>query len=135
LFKIQGQDCLTRNGFRISEEAFNYIYDLVREDIDPIAMTNHTVSGREKLMLTIRYLATGDYQTGIGMQFGKSRACMSRTIKKVVNAIVARGYRLHVRWPANEQRMLEVWLQLSHHCHVLCFRYNSNSTQCMACQR
>lgn len=48
--------------FRLSKDSVEYLYQLIGNDLEPLSTReNFTISGMQKILITLRYLATASY--------------------------------------------------------------------------
>ena len=82
----------SRNGLkkftRIDSQVFDYILRKLRPAIKRMKFIRKPISAREKLLLTLRHLASGDSFASLSYLFRISRASIRLAVKEVCNAIL-----------------------------------------------
>ena len=69
------------NRFRLKKEAATYIVDTVGDAIQPTQIRNGmNLSAEQKVLVTLRFLATGNYQRVDGDLMGISQSSVSRIV-------------------------------------------------------
>ena len=66
--------------FRLDLNGINFVEGLIRHDIQAGSLRNHALTSTQKLLLTLRYLATGKMQLCNGDDMGVSQSSVSRAI-------------------------------------------------------
>lgn len=90
--------------FRVSRKTFDYICNLVRQDLvsrPPSGLIN--IEGRlltveKQVAIALRRLASGDPQVSVGEQFGVGQSTVSQVTWRFVESMEERG-RHHLKWP------------------------------------
>ena len=79
---------------RMSPERFDHLLTLVRGRIERKFHIREPISAEERLAITLRYLATGDSQTSIGILFKVGRSTVNGIIDEVCDVLweELRGY-------------------------------------------
>jgi hypothetical protein len=73
--------------YRFSRAGINYLEDLIGDDICPRAPRNNALSARHKILITLRYLATGPIQLNDADLHGCSQPTVSRVLTEVIEAL------------------------------------------------
>ena len=96
---------------RMNYESFKQILGFIEPYITPKQFTNGTkiVSPVERLVLTIRFLATGETFRFLHLQFRIGERAISYTIAEVTEAMVRYLGKEHIKTPSN----FEEWLKIS----------------------
>lgn len=97
-----------RQRYRLSRQATEWLYEQLREEVDPILNRNHNLTGWQKVLMAIRFLACTEHYIDIGDQFGIDRYTVSKCVSQVVRAIVRVLFRRVVRWSENVHRRQEI---------------------------
>ena len=90
-----------RKRFRMSKESFHGLVELDREDLtkDPFGRGN-PVPLNIRVLLALRFYATGSFQGVVGDTFGYPQGTVSRIIAEVSEAI-CKLYPMFVKFPIN----------------------------------
>lgn len=82
------EPALYRNFVRMTTEQFNYLLDLVKPHIQKAdTIMRKSISSSDRLVLTLRYLATGDNFSDLQYIFQIPQTTISRIIPEVLDAI------------------------------------------------
>ncbi|XP_060597470.1 putative nuclease HARBI1 [Ruditapes philippinarum] len=73
--------------YRLSREAIFDLHNLIKDDISSSSNRSFPVPPLTKLLVTLRYLAKGDFFSETGDLHGVSRSSVSRHVWQVVNSI------------------------------------------------
>ncbi|KAI4472002.1 hypothetical protein MML48_1g12228 [Holotrichia oblita] len=77
-----------RNFIRMDEETFNELLQLVEHDIENNnTMFRNSISARDRLSITLRYLATGESYKSLSFSFRVGHSTISRIVPEVCTAI------------------------------------------------
>ena len=100
-----------REMMRMNYESFKQILGFIEPYITPKQSTIGTkiVSPVERLVLTIRFLATGETFRSLHFQFRRGERAISYIIEEVTEAIVRYLGKEHIKTPSNS----EEWLKIS----------------------
>ncbi|XP_063775412.1 putative nuclease HARBI1 [Pseudophryne corroboree] len=72
--------------YRLSTRDIYSLYDLLEADLDPRTRTNRAVSGFQKLLATLHFLASGTFQPTLSQTCCFSQLILSRCITQVIRA-------------------------------------------------
>lgn len=79
-----------RRRFRLSKVAVRYLYDLIGADLEPLVVReSFTISGLDKILVTLRYFASASFQIVVGDFYGVSEASVCNIIPLVSNKIAS----------------------------------------------
>ncbi|KAK4307202.1 hypothetical protein Pmani_021018 [Petrolisthes manimaculis] len=78
-----------RKRYRLDQQGFLYVTELIREVIANRTERSHAVTPEMKVALTLRYFATGKMQLCNADDFGLSQPTISRAISQTVDALTA----------------------------------------------
>lgn len=98
-----------RNYFRMSRNQFDYILRSIADDIYKAETTIVPISAEERLMVTLRYLATGQSMTSLHYEWRLAVATISHIIIEVCEAILNN---LKSRWLNTPVTMAE-WVNVA----------------------
>ncbi|XP_060577992.1 putative nuclease HARBI1 [Ruditapes philippinarum] len=73
--------------YRLDKEGINYLERILQNKITPLARRNNSLSVRDKILITLRYLATGPIQLNDADIHGVSQPTVSRVINEVISAL------------------------------------------------
>lgn len=94
--------------YRFNREGILFIEELLREDIQPITRRGNGLSAQEKVLVTLRYLATGGIQLNDADIHNVSQPTISRCVNQVVNCLsTPEMVRRFVRFPNTRERCNE----------------------------
>ena len=93
-----------RRRFRFTKSSFISICELIEEDIIHDTKRNHSLSPETQLMITLRYLATGDKFRTIGDSMGVHISSVSRCVASVTEAL-CKHLGTFVHFPNDEDSM------------------------------
>ncbi|XP_045458300.1 putative nuclease HARBI1 [Melitaea cinxia] len=77
--------------FRLTKHAVNYVFLLIVNQISSTTERNYAISPINRLLLTLRYYATGSFLNVVGDFTGTSKASASRIVNMVSQAIAKLG--------------------------------------------
>ncbi|XP_060588934.1 putative nuclease HARBI1 [Ruditapes philippinarum] len=75
------------NRYRLDKGGIRYLEQLLYNKIQPLARRNNSLSVRDKILVTLRYLATGPIQLNDADIHGVSQPTVSRVVTEVVSAL------------------------------------------------
>lgn len=52
--------------YRFSTRLFELLYRELKDDLDPVESTNHALTGKQKLLLALRFYASGHFYYSVG---------------------------------------------------------------------
>lgn len=79
-----------RRRFRLSKDTVRYLYNLIGEELEPLAIRpGFTISGLNKILITLRYFATASFHLVSADFFGVSEASVCNIIPVVCDKIAA----------------------------------------------
>lgn len=93
--------------FRFSEKGVRFILNLIEEDITSATNWNHAVTAELKLLVTLRFYASGSFLQVVSDFGGIDKSTASRIIYKVSQAL-ASLYRHFIRMPGNEEECKKI---------------------------
>ena len=73
--------------YRLDRAGVLYVTDLVREALQSSASRSHALTAKMKVIITLRYLATGKMQMCNSDDLGPSQAAVSRAITDTLQAL------------------------------------------------
>ncbi|CAG4934566.1 unnamed protein product [Colias eurytheme] len=74
--------------FRLSKVAVNYVFSLIHDKITAPTSRNYAITPMDRLLLTLRYYATGSFLTVVVDFTGVSKASASRIVKEFGSCVV-----------------------------------------------
>lgn len=91
--------------YRLSKDNVQYVCSLIEDAIKPLQRRKDcNLSTEQKLLITLRYLATGNYQRVDGDLMGVSQSSVSRIIHQVIQEIAKKSSRF-IHFPNYEERV------------------------------
>ena len=95
---------------RMSHTEFLQVLKFIERDITPkqISGGNPVVKPKERLTLTLRFLATGETYRSLAFQFRISKAAISYIVVEVWNAVTKNMQSLYMRIPSTANEWLEI---------------------------
>ena len=87
--------------FRFTENGIAFLLDFIENGITPNTKRNFAIPAKLKLLLTLRFLATGTFQLNVADHFGISQPSVSRSVWEVINALCNIAPRF-IRYPKND---------------------------------
>ncbi|XP_062596055.1 putative nuclease HARBI1 [Saccostrea cucullata] len=91
-------DAELRRRYRFGHHGINFIGDVIKNDLERATNRNGALSVQHQVMITLRYLASGSFLQVVGDTLGFDKSTVSRTIKIVTEALVARADTF-IQWP------------------------------------
>ncbi|XP_052785967.1 putative nuclease HARBI1 [Mya arenaria] len=73
--------------YRLDRDGIDYVENILSRQITPKAYRNHAISARHKLLLTLRYLASGPIQLNDCDFHGVSQPTVSRVLVEMLNVL------------------------------------------------
>ena len=92
-----------RERYRFSETGVNYICNEIKDIIKNDTERSHALSVKEKVLITLRYFASGSYMQAVGDTLGRDKGTVSRAVEQVTDALCAIKDS-HIKWPDNEMQ-------------------------------
>jgi phage FluMu protein Com len=84
----------------MTPERFDHLLSLVKEDLSPKPSPfRRPINAEEKLLVTLRYLATGDSQQSHAFSFNLGRSTVSKIIAETCKALWSRLASQYVKFP------------------------------------
>ena len=91
-----------RQRYRFGRQTIIFITRLLQDDISPATNRNHAVSVTQKVLITLRFLATGSFQQVTGDTVaGLDKSTVSRIIRQVTVAL-CRKMNQFIRFPRTQ---------------------------------
>lgn len=88
--------------FRLTKTTVRYLYDLIGADLEPlIARESFTISGLDKILITLRYYASASFHVVSADFYGVSESSVCYIIPLVSNKIAPLSRRF-IRMPNND---------------------------------
>lgn len=79
-----------RRRFRLPKQSVHHLYELIGESLEPLTTRpNFTISGMDKILITLRYFATASFHIVSGDFYGISESSVCTIIPKVSEKIAA----------------------------------------------
>ncbi|XP_067658811.1 putative nuclease HARBI1 [Haliotis asinina] len=75
--------------YRLNQQGIRFLLQLIGAQIQPLTGRNHAIDATTKLLVTLRFLATGKFQLCNGDDHGLSQPSVSRAIYTTVEALSA----------------------------------------------
>lgn len=97
-----------RNYFRMTKPEFQYVLCAIQEDIEKFPTTATPISAKERLMVTLRYLATGQSLTSLHYDWKISVASLSSIIIEVCEAILSNLRNRFLATPQTENEWRQI---------------------------
>lgn len=77
-----------RSRYRFGRESLQFIVDLVSEEIAPATRRSHSLSAKEQVLITLRFLASGSFLEVVGDTFlSYDKSTVSRVVRRVTQAL------------------------------------------------
>ncbi|WAQ98996.1 HARB1-like protein [Mya arenaria] len=73
--------------YRLDRDGIDYVENILSRQITPKAYRNHAISARHKLLIALRYLATGPIQLNDCDIHGVSQPTVSRVLGEMLNVL------------------------------------------------
>ncbi|WAQ98740.1 HARB1-like protein, partial [Mya arenaria] len=90
------------NRYRFDRAGINYLTQLIGANISPKAARNNALNAEQKILITLRYLATGLIQLNDADIHGVSQPTVSRVLTEVINALSSPALiRQFIRFPVS----------------------------------
>lgn len=93
--------------YRFSKNGIRYICDLVKEDCQRQTMRNHAIDVQDQVLLTLRYLASGNFLQVVGDSVGVDKSTVSRSITSVCRALVKKNEDF-IKFPKTAQEKMTI---------------------------
>ena len=93
--EVDPLECYTerelRSWYRFGREGLEFIIDLLANEISPVKRRSHSLSTKEQVLITLRFLASGSFLEVIGDTFGSyDNSTVSRVALRVTQALAAK---------------------------------------------
>ena len=87
--------------FRLNRQQFDNLLTIIGPNLQPIAETNHILTPTDKLLIGLRFYASGGIYNLIGDALGPSKQSVCNAIKQVTRAINFRLFQHAIAFPQN----------------------------------
>lgn len=85
-----------RSRYRFGREGIEFIVDLLADEISPATRRSHSLSAKEQILITLRFVASGSFLEVIGDTFGSyDKSTVSRVVRRVTQALAAKVNDFH----------------------------------------
>lgn len=96
-----------RKRFRLNKSLVVFLYSLIGQSLEPVTTRqNFTLSGTDKILITLRYFATASFQLVAADFYGVSESTVCRIIPIVSEKIASLRERF-IRMPTTNQELEE----------------------------
>ncbi|CAC5403275.1 HARBI1 [Mytilus coruscus] len=85
--------------FRFDRQTILQIADLLQEDLESSTLRNHAIPPVMKVLIALRFYASGSFQNIIADTFNIDQSTFSRTTHSVSNALVRRAHKF-IKFPS-----------------------------------
>ncbi|RVE47947.1 hypothetical protein evm_007461 [Chilo suppressalis] len=103
--------------FRLSKEAVVHVFSLIEQSITTSTSRNYAVKPMDRLLLTLRYYATGSFLSVVGNFTGVSKASACRIVKLITHAIAQ--LRSQFIFPTNKDELQEDFYEIARFPRVI----------------
>lgn len=80
-----------RSRYRFGREGIEFIVDFLADEISPATRRSHSLSAKEQILITLRFVASGSFLEVIGDTFGSyDKSTVSRVVRRVTQALAAK---------------------------------------------
>lgn len=93
--------------FRLNRQGVMEVYNLIKNDIEPLTGRTNAISAMVRLLAVLNYLGTGNFQPSCARIIGISHSSLSRFLKPVLKAI-KRHMNTYIHFP----RTMEEWQEV-----------------------
>ena len=77
-----------RSRYRFGRESLQFIVDLLSEEIAPATRRSHSLSAKEQVLITLRFLASESFLEVVGDTFlSYDKSTVSRVVRRVTQAL------------------------------------------------
>lgn len=98
-------DAEFRNRFRLHRDDFLRLHDILFLRLMPQSARQNSVTVTDQLLITLRFYATGNFQTTNGDLFGRHQSTVSRIVRRVTNVICSGLKREFISIPNGQREM------------------------------
>lgn len=90
-----------KSHFRLSRNTFNYLHELIQEDLVRHVSGCPTIPSHHQLMIALWKMATADSYRSVCDRFNVGRATAVRAVRRVCHALFKRASRF-IQWPTGD---------------------------------
>lgn len=90
-----------KDRFRFSKLTIMELLNLFGNQIEPATFRNKSISSKDQLLITLRFLATGSFQQVIGDHINIHKSTVSRIVRRVIKCIASLKPR-YIKMPDND---------------------------------
>ncbi|PAA78295.1 hypothetical protein BOX15_Mlig031326g1 [Macrostomum lignano] len=94
--------------FRLSSDQVEDLLEIIGPALTHATVRQGSLTVREQLLSTLRFLACGSFYHAVGDAHGVSKATLCRTVRRVVTALNNRLFDELVRWPECNQKRAQI---------------------------
>lgn len=102
LFNLSERKIVKR--YRLSSHAIIDLLGEIEDDLQPSTQRSHAIPAVVKLLSTLQFLATGSFQTVVGVCAGISQTSFCRLLPEVLDALLKRTPQ-YIKFPTSEEEI------------------------------
>ncbi|XP_060597844.1 putative nuclease HARBI1 [Ruditapes philippinarum] len=89
-----------RERYRFSPDGIDSLCDILHDKLQSETERSHALSVKEKVLIALRYYATGSFMQTVGDTLGRDKSTVSRIIASVTNALCDIKDQ-YIKWPSD----------------------------------
>lgn len=93
-----------RQRYRFGRDSIMYLSDLLRDKLERLTRRKTSLTVEEKVMIALRFFASGSHLQVIGDTMGHDKAKISRVIRQVADALVEMKDTF-IKWPQTPEKL------------------------------
>lgn len=93
-----------RQRYRFGRDSIMYLSDLLRDKLERLTRRKTSLTVEEKVMIALRFFASGSHLQVIGDTMGHDKSTISRVIRQVADALVEMKDTF-IKWPQTPEKL------------------------------
>ncbi|XP_046576801.1 putative nuclease HARBI1 [Haliotis rubra] len=97
-------DSELRRRYRFGRRSIEYLVDTLRDDLKRPTNRGHALTVEQQVLIALRFYASGSFLQVVGDTLGVDKSCVSRVVRDVTDALVARKD-AYITWPTDAEHL------------------------------
>ncbi|XP_046551325.1 putative nuclease HARBI1 [Haliotis rubra] len=97
-------DSELRRRYRFGRRSIEYLVDTLRDDLKRPTNRGHALTVEQQVLIALRFYASGSFLQVVGDTLGVDKSCVSRVVRNVTDALVARKD-AYITWPTDAEHL------------------------------
>ncbi|XP_046576275.1 putative nuclease HARBI1 [Haliotis rubra] len=97
-------DSELRRRYRFGRRSIEYLVDTLRDDLKRPTNRGYALTVEQQVLIALRFYASGSFLQVVGDTLGVDKSCVSRVVRDVTDALVARKD-AYITWPTDAEHL------------------------------